>query len=122
MIFQFERDGQVIERDYRPGCAPQTVTVEGRKFRRVISVPTLMFGDKVAGRETRFVANSIDPDHYKYHRGEFITDTDGQRKPVFKSKRERESFQQAANADGCRYAYETATRRPQREWKPRRRG
>jgi hypothetical protein len=107
VIFEFENKGHVIERDYRPGRAPQSVRVDGKRYRRVISAPTLMFGDKVGGRNVSFVDISIDPDDYRFHKGSFAKDNNGNYGPAFKSKRDIDAFRTAAHKEGRLYEYGT---------------
>lgn len=66
--------------------------------------------DNVGGRRVSFMAHSIDPEHYKFHRGEFAKDHDGKAVPVFNNGRERDRFRAACADNGVRYEYEGKVR------------
>lgn len=103
--FMHRPSGEIVEREFPVGRAPQSVRIHGRRYQRIPSAPVTHFADHVNGRETAFLGQSIDPAHHKYHRGRFHTNEHGEKLPVFSSARDRESFRTAAARDGVRYEY-----------------
>jgi hypothetical protein len=104
-VYHFERAGEVIEREFRIGRAPDQVRVNGRVYRRRITAPTVLMADDVNGREIYFVANSLDPKHHRFHRGAFHTNEHGERKPVFRSRNDIDSFERNAAREGVKLHY-----------------
>lgn len=99
-VYQFERDGEVIEREFPMGRAPAFVVSGRRRFTRRISMPTIAIADNVAGRRVSFVAEDLGDRFNKYHRGDFVNGY-----PAFSSKHEVNEFKKRANADGVPLDY-----------------
>lgn len=106
-VYVFERDGEQVEREYRIGTAPQSIRVGGKTYKRALVAPVVAMADHVSGRDVRFVANSLDPKFYKYHRGEFVK-SHGELVPAISSRREIESIERRAADDGHRIKYGAA--------------
>jgi hypothetical protein len=106
-VYVFERDGEQVEREYRIGTAPQSIRVNRKVYRRVISMPVVAMADHVSGRDVRFVANSLDPKLYKYHRGEFVK-SHGESVPAINGRHEIDAIERRAADDGHHIKYGAA--------------
>lgn len=105
-VYQYERDGQVVERDYRIGKAPRSIRVNGQRFNRRIAMPLVLNGESVDGKNAQIVSYSLGDKFNKYHTGDFKVGPGGITYPCFSSKRQREEFQARANADGHKLGFD----------------
>lgn len=99
-VYEFQAsNGDVIERDYRIGSAPKQVRVDGRVFKRIVSVPIVHFSDHVGGRDFASVGDNI-PDHLvQHHHGETVT-SHGRKVPFFRNRAESRSFERECERHG----------------------
>ncbi len=87
-------NGDVIEREFRMGRAPQTIVVDGKRCKRVIAAPRISIA-----RDVGHIATNFPDSHVKYHKGDTVI-RDGRKVPLIRNVQQIRRIEHAAAADG----------------------
>lgn len=86
--------GDVIEREFRMGRAPQTIVVDGKRCKRVFTAPRVSIA-----RDVGHIATNFPDSHVKYHKGDTVIQ-DGRKVPLIRDASQIDRIERAAAADG----------------------